>query len=329
MLMRGCEITLVSSFPFWMSDKFFLGIDYGTARSSVGALIDDGLEIVSSAVTNLYSFPSDVCYEEDLIVGDGTVDYFKRGWGVVFDLKRTIGQPLTDPKVKKWENYWVVPLDKTRETQVVMNLGGAMKSVTPDQLVPAVIKNLADIAQSQFERHVDGIVVSVPSCLADSERERFRTIVQHGLSGLSVSILDDLTAIGLAYVHHMTERDIQSDGKTVFIVDFGAGNIDVGLIRIEQGGVEMIEKTGNRELGGRDIDLKLAFDCENRLKQRNIEKLGAVAQARIRSALLERCREAKELLSSARKATIDLTFRALGNSAGENQIQLTREAFEK
>jgi molecular chaperone DnaK len=293
-----------------MSESLVVAIDFGTARSAVGYMAH-GFQVVVSATTNRYSFPSEICHDDEFVFGDAAVSYSQQGWGVVSDVKRAVGRKLDDPKVKEWSEYWPFPLGSNSQNEVTMHLGSNSEEFTPEELVPEIVKSLVRIASDACGWSVTGVVVTVPSCLGDGEAERFATIVKRGCLGLLISTIDNLTVIGRAYAHHVRERGSGTGRRTIFVVDAGAGKIDAGVLRVENDDVEIISKEGNRELGGRDFDFGLASSLTDRLTKRGIGTLDAAGQARVRCALLERCRLAREVLSTAETTEIDLRFREL------------------
>lgn len=47
---------------------------------------------------------------------------------------------------------------------------------------------------------------------------------------------------------------MQEDAKKILVYDFGGGTLDVSILNIEQGLIEVIATRGDTHLGGQDID---------------------------------------------------------------------------
>jgi molecular chaperone DnaK (HSP70) len=114
----------------------------------------------------------------------------------------------------------------------------------------------------------------------------------------------------------------------VFVVDAGAGKIDVGLLRVENGCVKIIGKNGNPELGGRDFDMCFASFLEKQLSALRIDTLCPTAQAQVHCEVLERCRQAREALSRTPTRQVDMRFHEL-LSESASPFQFTQQTFKE
>jgi molecular chaperone DnaK (HSP70) len=144
--------------------------------------------------------------------------------------------------------------------------------------------------------------------------------------GSRIEVVEELDAAANAYAAEMQER-CGSDPRTVLIVDFGAGKLDIGVYRIDGHRATRIY-SGGKEWGGRDIDFALAhhylqeFGIDLRSSEYDDE-----GRARIFSHFVDQCRRAKEALST--KAETELALTDPESSVRLGSKTLTRVRFDE
>ena len=71
------------------------------------------------------------------------------------------------------------------------------------------------------------------------------------IAGLNCQrILNEPTAAAIAYG---LDR-MQAQHKNILVYDFGGGTLDVSVLSIEEGVIEVLATRGDTHLGGQDID---------------------------------------------------------------------------
>ena len=146
--------------------------------------------------------------------------------------------------------------------------------------------------------------------------QRFLTLEAFRHAGFVVrAMLNEPSAAGFEYSHRHA-RTVTSKREHVIVYDLGGGTFDASLVHMSGTRHDVISTAGIAELGGDDFD-RVLLDLA-------AERAGldlAAQSAHVRAMLLDRCRDAKEsLTTSSRRVTIDLDD-ALGTE-GDGEITL-------
>jgi molecular chaperone DnaK (HSP70) len=169
----------------------------------------------------------------------------------------------------------------------------------------------------------------MPSSFSEACCDDLRNAIQAALpQWQAVSIIRDLEAAALAYAYtHPNNTGSRASTRRLFIVDFGAGSTDVGVVDIHDPASPAIVKVmGDPTLGGRDLDIQLANWIVTQHLEQSLSSLAHDNRVRVRSILLERCRAAKEALSFEMSTKINLEFPRYRIAARD--ISITRKEFE-
>lgn len=274
-----------------------VGIDFGTSTSE-SALLVEGKPVV---IPNLFGekiTPSAVGVAEDgsLLVGRDARDQFLlRPEETVLEIKRMMGSAEK------------------------VSLGN--KKYAPQEVAAKIMQYLKECAEKYLGNAVDRAVITVPAYFTDEQR---RATVEAGkLAGFKVErIINEPTAAALAYgIEHMEEN------QHVLVYDLGGGTLDVTVLEMFQGVLEVKASSGNNRLGGKDFDQRLIDYSLDNFRKVQGQDLTADkrAQARIKEAV-ELCKVA---LSSAEEYALVLPF--IAEKAGEPvalEQLVTREIFE-
>lgn len=130
-----------------------------------------------------------------------------------------------------------------------------------------------------------------------------------------------------AAVHYYTRTEPLPPDSTIAVFDFGAGTLDVAVLRsTAHNTFQVIAARGDNGLGGKNFDGIIRRWVDDRLNDEDpelLEWLRRAAPSHAVRALDEHVRRAKELLSEHPTATI----RVMGE-ARNRTLTLTREEFE-
>ncbi len=274
-----------------------IGIDLGTSTSEVAVLQGDKPFVIPNAMGEVI-IPSAVGMNEDnqRIVGRDALDQILfRPEHTVIEVKRLMG---SDQKV---------PLG--RETY------------TPEQISAYILEHLKASAERYLGEPIHRAVITVPAYFTDHQR---RAVLQAGkLAGLTVErIINEPTAAALAYgIEHMEEN------QYLLVYDLGGGTLDVTVLEMFQGVLEVKASSGNNALGGKDFDERMmehllkGFENEHAVDLSEDKR----AMARVKDAV-EACKKA---LSTMEEHLIQLPFIAQKNGVPlAMEARMTREAFE-
>lgn len=275
-----------------------VGIDLGTSTSEI-AILKDGKPLVLPNHIGEVITPSVVGISEhgEIIVGKAARDQMLlRPKDTVMEVKRLMGS------------------DK------VVDMGE--KQYKPQEISAFILKYLKECAEDYLDEKIDRAVITVPAYFTNEQRKA--TVEAGKLAGLKVErIINEPTAAALAYgIEHMEENE------HVLVYDLGGGTLDVTLLEMFQGVLEVKASSGNNHLGGKDFDQRLMDALtDNFYNEYGINlKEDVRAMARIKEAA-EKC---KISLSTEESYNIVLPFIAEKNGVPIGlEHTFTKDDFEK
>lgn len=195
------------------------------------------------------------------------------------------------------------------------------KEYTPKQLSSYILKYLIECAKTYLGEDIDRAVITVPAYFSDEQRRA--TIEAGRLCGLTIErIINEPTAAALSYgIEHL------EDCTNILVYDLGGGTLDVTVLEMFEGVMEVRASSGNNKLGGKDFD-EAVIDYI-------IEKFEKSQQPYIRNDIRAMARLKKEAesckiaLSKELEYTISLPFftNIKGKPVSINET-ITRESFE-
>ena len=201
-----------------------VGIDLGTSTSEIACIVDGSPVLIPNTLGKLVT-PSVVHFAED-----GTV---------------LIGEPALEYMLTRPDCTFMEVKRLTGSGQI---LRAHKKEYTPEQLQAILLCYLCDCAESFLGERVDGAVITVPAYFTDVQRRM--TAKAGELAGLKVErILNEPTAAALDYgLANLTSC------KNILVYDFGGGTLDVTVLELFEGVIDVKASCGNNKLGGKDFD---------------------------------------------------------------------------
>ncbi|MEM5312725.1 Fe-S protein assembly chaperone HscA [Paraburkholderia sp. JHI869] len=176
---------------------------------------------------------------------------------------------------------------------------------SPVEVSAEILATLRQRAEDTLGDELVGAVITVPAYFDEAQRQATKDAAR--LAGLNVlRLLNEPTAAAIAY-------GLDNGAEGLYAVyDLGGGTFDLSILKLTKGVFEVLAAGGDSALGGDDFDHALFAYA---LEQSGIER-ATLAPEDVR-LLLDRVRDAKEALSSAPEARIEV---ALSNG---KQIALT------
>jgi molecular chaperone DnaK len=292
-----------------------VGVDLGTSTSTIACY--DGLWRRLPTSDNRHAIPSVVTYLDGggTVIGPGarrrggadagvTIQAVKRflgrGYGEVTDLSTSVAGVVTPA----WGDT------------VRFRVSGG--PVTPEEVSARLLRALADDLGRRLGEPVGEVVIAVPASFGDAARRATREAGR--LAGLDVvRLVNEPAAAALAYSVHRTGQE------TVMVFDLGGGTLDVAIVEVGFGIVEVRAAAGDGQLGGGDVDRVIA----EHLADEMVHGTG-VDPRHDRPTwhrLVEAAERAKVRLSAASKTRVSVPLEA---AAGARRFSatLTRDALE-
>ncbi|CAM0877176.1 unnamed protein product [Alopecurus aequalis] len=282
-----------------------VGIDLGTTYCCVGVWQHDRVEIIANEQGNRTT-PSYVAFTADSkrLVGDAAKNQVAMNpTNTVFDTKRLIGRRFSDASVQSDIKLWPFkviagPGDKP---MIVVQHRGVEKKFSAEQISAIVLNKMREIAEAYLGISIKDVVVTVPACSTDSQRQLTRDAGD--VAGLNVTrIVTEPTAAAMAYG---LDKKCE-EAENVLVFDLGGGTFDVSLLSIQHGVFEVVATAGDTHLGGEDFDNRVVNHFVQEFKRRNKKDISGNPRAlrRLRTA----CEKAKRTLSSTAHTTIEIDY---------------------
>lgn len=267
-----------------------IGIDLGTSTSAIAYLHPDGTPELISDSNGDAIIPSMVQLLPDgqLIVGTvakrGAVAYHDR---TAMEVKRLMG---------------------TGET---IKLG--KKVFFPEEISTQILKHLKQSAEAKLNREVCEVVISVPARFENAAREATRKAAE--AAGLSVlRLINEPTAAALAY-----GLGRLNDQSKVLVFDFGGGTLDVTILEMYEGILDIRTSVGDDKLGGKDIDEAIIGLLREKFREATGKKLPPPSKDRkVAQRLKEEAEVVKKTLSFGTTTEVNLP-----NLSGEDSLVCT------
>lgn len=274
-----------------MAKAQFVGIDLGTSTSALAHVRPDGNpEIVPNADGERLT-PSVVYF--DSYEGIKLVGSAARDGGdperTIFHIKKRMDDP-----------GFTVDIDDQRWT--------------PTEISAMILSKLRRDC-SRIIGDIDDVVITVPANF--NELARKATATAGKLAGLNVTrLVNEPTAAALYYAH------TQNISGRVLVYDLGGGTLDITVLEVDRGRIDILLSEGARHLGGSNFDEILVELLSEEYRKEKGAPLFMDERQKRRS--LEIGEDAKKMLSKLQHVT-----ETVGNDRdGIARINISREVFE-
>ena len=296
-----------------------IGIDLGTGRSCV-AVLEGGQPNVIINDEGQRTTPSVVGFSDD---GERKVgDPAKR-------------QAVTNPKntvtfIKRFmgEKYDNVKFDVDRATYKVekdvngnprVNIEG--KQYSPEEISAIILQKMKKTAEDYLGTKVSDSVITCPAYYDNTAREAVKAAGK--IAGLNVlRIVNEPTAAALAY-----GMDKAKEGSKIAVYDFGSGTLDISILDLSDGVLEVLSTQGDTHLGGEDFDQAIINWLTDTFKSETGIDITSdpIAMQRVKEA----AEKAKIELSSQNATEINVPYITMVDGQAKHLVQtLTRAKFE-
>ncbi len=274
-----------------------VGIDLGTSTSEVAILVDGKPFVIPNHLGESIT-PSVVGISEE---------------GEVIVGKEARDQLLLKP------NDTVIEVKRLMGSNQTVSMGG--KEYSPQKISSYILRYLIDCSSKYLGEEVERAVITVPAYFSDDQR---KSVVEAGkLAGITVErIINEPTAASLDYgIEHMEEC------RNILVYDLGGGTLDVTILEMFEGVLEVKASSGNNKLGGKDFDQKIIDYLLENFKNKNNTDISKDIRAMMR--LKDAAENCKIALSSSDEYEVALPFLAnVNDTPVALEEKITKEVFE-
>ena len=231
-----------------------------------------------------------------------------------YEVKRLIGKKITDPMVIADSQFFSYSLERNYEKdenniylctgQQTINSGCTQyfkPKYTPEEISSIILSKLKEIA-ADANIKTDKVVITVPAYFNQIQRKATQDAAT--IAGLDcIKIIHEPTAAACAYGLEILTRDKEID-LNVIVYDLGGGTLDVSLLNISGGMIEVLGSAGDTHLGGSDFDTVLVNYCvesfirKNKLEDITVQILLSQLTPIIKQKLKIECENMKIKLST-------------------------------
>jgi molecular chaperone DnaK (HSP70) len=237
----------------------FIGIDFGTHYCTVSAI---KANCGNSQVLE-YNIPSIIHIGDEILIGEdathlSNISYFKR----LLCLKEN------EKHMFNFDFY------NQNETIYIKTDKGDL-SIT--QIIGLFFSKLKEKIDKKIGDSTYSCILTVPAYFNENQRKIIWDAVQ--LSSLPCTkLLNEPTSACIAYFDKYDDHN----NKNILVFDFGAGTLDLSIVRMEDEICEVLGIFGNNNLGGLDInyalmqELNITFDQAEKQKKKTIKKYNKI-----------------------------------------------------
>jgi molecular chaperone DnaK (HSP70) len=325
-----------------------IGVDLGTTFSVVGFTQNNGEVSIITDKAGHRLFPSVVSYLPDgeiVAAYEATARLSIDPINTIFNSKRFIGRYWDDDQIRVYSenhpfNVIKVNSSITSYGELGFQLSSSATGHTPSQIAPesvgtSILKHLLDVtAEYLGHKQVNKAIIAVPAKFNADQRQA--TGAAYKAAGLKViRVLEEPTAAAVAYQLHK-KKNIQH----ILVYDFGGGTLDVSILYVSKGSVQVYATDGDETLGGSDFDLCIYDFLIENLKdkvrktknielvldsiERNQDSVEKADNACSAPSIRVKAEEVKKALTHAQKTTFSCQ---LQNETIE--MEISRTDFEK
>lgn len=280
-----------------MTKDFAIGIDLGTSTSEICFYRKDASEPIPDPITKMPIIPSIVAINSkgEWLVGENARSYVNLPDQGIREVKRKMG---TSEKVKLKD-----------------------KEYSPEEISAHILRKLKENAEEALGKTVKVVVVSVPANFPDAARQA--TLNAAELAGFKVlRLINEPTAAALAFGIDNIDTEEQ-----LVVFDWGGGTLDITVLEMVAGVLDVKSSFGDPHLGGKDFD-ELLINLIRRKFQADYPDVQIPDKSA--SKLKEEAERAKKMLSSQFSHIVNISnFAVQGSELIDLEIEVTREEFER
>jgi molecular chaperone DnaK (HSP70) len=255
----------------------FIGIDFGTHYSTISLYRTNSKIGCSDADINIqvleYNIPSIINIGDEILIGEDALNLnLNLNLNNISYFKRLLCFKEKEKHMFNFDFY------NQNETIYIKTSKGDL-SIT--QIIGLFFSKLKEKIEKKIleadNNNTYSCILTVPAYFNENQRKIIWDAVQ--LSSLPCSkLLNEPTSACIAYF----DKYDNHNNKNILVFDFGAGTLDLSIVRMEDEICEVLGIFGNNNLGGLDInyalmkELNITFDQAEKEKKEKTNKYNKI-----------------------------------------------------
>lgn len=248
----------------------FIGIDFGTHNCTVCLINTDSevYDIYRDKDMQIleYNIPSIIHIGDEIFIGE---DAAKLNLNNISYFKRLLCIKENEKHMFNFDFY------NQNETIYIKTDKGDL-SIT--QIIGLFFSKLKEKIDKKIKANsIYSCIITVPAYFNENQRKIIWDAIQ--LSTLPCTkLLNEPTSACIAYFEKYNDHN----NKNILVFDFGAGTLDLSIVRMEEEICEVLGIFGNNNLGGLDInytlmkELNITFDQAEKEKKKTTKKYNKI-----------------------------------------------------
>jgi molecular chaperone DnaK len=295
-----------------------IGIDLGTTNSVVSVMEGGQPEVIVNQ-EGARTTPSVVAITKD---GERLVGQVAKRQAVtnpdntIFSIKRFMGHAHAEVAAEAGRvPFKIVEADNGDAWVEVRG-----KRYSPPEISAMVLQKLKKAAEDYLGEPVSEAVITVPAYFNDAQRQATKDAGR--IAGLNVQrIINEPTAAALAYGLD------KKTSETIAVYDFGGGTVDMSILEVGDGLVEVKSTNGDARHGGDDLDQRIIDWMVAEF--RGAEGIDLAKDRMALQRLKEAAEKAKIELSTVMETDVNLPFITADQTGPKHlALKLTRAKLE-
>lgn len=301
--------------------KKVIGIDLGTGNSCV-AVMEGGKPTVIVNDEGQRTTPSIVAFTDNgerKIGAPAKRQAITNPKNTVSFIKRFMGEKYDNVKFDVDRATYEVKKDENGNPRIIIG----NKTFSPEEISAFILQKMKATAESYLGVEVSDAVITCPAYYDNAAREAVKAAGK--IAGLNVlRIINEPTAAALAY-----GIDKKKDSEKIVVYDFGSGTLDISVLDLSDGVLEVLSTNGDTHLGGEDFDAVLVNYFVEQFKKDNGTTVDLTKDPMAMQRLKEAAEKAKIELSSQSSTEINLPYiTAVEGQPKHLVLTLNRAKFE-
>src|SRR6202030_3783913 len=297
-----------------------IGIDLGTTNSCM-AVLEGGEPTVIENAEGGRTTPSVVAFTQSGERLVGTVakrQAVTNPQNTVFSIKRFMGRKEAEVR----EEEAIVPYKVVAGPNGDARVEAAGEQYSPPEISAMILQKLKTDAEAYLGERVDSALITVPAYFNDDQRQATKDAGK--IAGLDVKrIINEPTAASLAYGLDKKKDD------TIAVYNFGGGTLDISILQVGAGAIEVHATNGDTHLGGDNLDQRIVDWLIDEFKKDEGLDLRGKGNEMALQRLRDAAERAKIELSTTMETEINLPFITADANGPKHLVKkLTRAKLE-